>query len=422
MQLRGFPYFPGVARGPVQHPDKGPGGIVLIDQAGISSVPDPVTGIIVVDGAPFSHAMIGLRARGVPIVIIDRAEATQLSSGMHIEVDGGTGRLQPVSARERDVARGSLPASTDPVRTGDGEAISLRASVRAADGAATARELGAAAIGLVRSEFLGSVMGKQAPNEGLFLELLGAVCEAAAPLPVDVRLVDIAPDKRPRWLPSIPGADSPLGLQGARLFDTPTVGRVIDAELCALGRLATSFDLGIVIPYLSDVGELQRRSEHVRATVPAAGRLVAMAETPAAVLDIAHWLEHVDAVSIGCNDLMQCLFAADRDLAALRDFLDPHSPVLYRFLGAVARETGDDLRRVQLCGLLPQLPGIMPLLIGLGFRSFSVDPKILPYLAQELGATRLDAAADLADAVKAAADSTEACALIQENRRRHDEQ
>jgi phosphoenolpyruvate-protein kinase (PTS system EI component) len=419
MLLKGFPYFPGTARGPVQGPGGAPGSIALIDQAGIEAVPDQVAGIIVVDGAPFSHAMIGLRTRGVPIVIIDRAEATQLVSGMDIEIHGGTGGLQSVSTQEPMATPDSPPPRTGPPVTADGTAITLRASIRAAEGAATARELGAAAIGLVRSEFLGPMMAERIPDNGVFLEVLRAVCEAAAPLAVDVRLVDIAPDKRPGWLPAIPGADSPLGLQGARLYDTPTVGAVIDAQLRALAELAIEFDLGIVVPYLSDVGELRRWSEHIRAAAPGARRLVAMAETPAAVLDIPHWLDHVDAVSVGCNDLMQCLFAADRDLAVLRDFLDPHAPVLYRFLDAAARDAGDALGRVQLCGLLPQLPGIMPVLIGLGFRAFSVDPKILPYLAREIQAIRLDTARELAAAVLAAPDARHACALIQESHRRH---
>jgi phosphoenolpyruvate-protein kinase (PTS system EI component) len=419
MQLRGFPYFPGTARGPLQGPRAAPGSIALTDQAGIEAVPDQVAGIIVVDGAPFSHAMIGLRTRGIPIVVIDRAEATQLASGMDIEIDGGTGRLESVSAQEPAATPESPPPRNGPLITADGAAITLRASVRAAAGAATARELGAAAIGLVRSEFLGPMMAERPPHDGVVLEVLRAVCEAAAPLAVDVRLMDIAPDKRPAWLPAIAGADSPLGLQGARLFDTPTVAAVIDAQLRALAELAIGFDLGIVVPYLSEIGELRRWCGRIRTAVPDARRLVAMAETPAAVLDIPHWLDHVDAVSVGCNDLMQCLFAADRDLAVLRDFLDPHAPVLYRFLGAAAREAGDALGRVQLCGLLPQLPGIMPLLIGLGFRAFSVDPKILPYLAREIRAIRLDIAGELADAVSTAPDARHACALIQESHRRY---
>ena len=44
----------------------------------------------------------------------------------------------------------------------------------------------------------------------------------------------------------------------------------------------------------------------------------AMAESPAGALDLEEWLRVADFASIGCNDLMQCLFAADRQALAQR--------------------------------------------------------------------------------------------------------
>ncbi len=107
-----------------------------------------------------------------------------------------------------------------------------------------------------------------------------------------------------------------------------------------------------------------------------------MAESPAAVLAMPHWFEVADFVAIGCNDLMQCLFAADRDLAEVRRHLDPYSPELFRFLKQAAEAAGDNINKVQLCGLLPQLPGVLPVLLGMGFRVFSVAPVMIPYLAK----------------------------------------
>lgn len=63
-------------------------------------------------------------------------------------------------------------------------------------------------------------------------------------------------------------------------------------------------------------------------------------------------------------------------------FLDPYSPALYRLLRNAALDAGDRLADVQLCGLLPQLPGTLALLVGLGFRAFSVDPPLVPHLAE----------------------------------------
>ena len=91
-----------------------------------------------------------------------------------------------------------------------------------------------------------------------------------------------------------------------------------------------------------------------------------MTEVPAAILDMQHWFEVADFVSIGCNDLMQCLFAADRDIPELRNYLDPCAPALFRFLRQAATAAGENIDKVQLCGLLPQMPGVLPVLLGMG--------------------------------------------------------
>jgi phosphotransferase system enzyme I (PtsI) len=87
----------------------------------------------------------------------------------------------------------------------------------------------------------------------------------------------------------------------------------------------------------------------------------------------------------------------------VRAYLDPYAPALYRFLRLTAELAGPGVNRVQLCGILPQLPGVLPVLLGLGYRTFSVDVAHAPYLARTV-ATR-SAAEDrgLAEAVCAAA-------------------
>ena len=124
------------------------------------------------------------------------------------------------------------------------------------------------------------------------------------------------------------------------------------------------------------------------------------------------FLATADLVGFGLNDLMQSLFGADRDLPAVRAHLDPYAPALYRFLRLTAELAGPDVKRVQLCGVLPQLPGVLPVLLGLGYRTFSVDVAHAPYLAGTVA--RRSAAADrgLADAVCAAASGPAVAGLL----------
>jgi phosphoenolpyruvate-protein kinase (PTS system EI component) len=190
------------------------------------------------------------------------------------------------------------------------------------------------------------------------------------------------------------------------------VRRVLDAQLAAVDGFGGRFDLRLLIPYLTRLEELRHWRDHVRHSLNRAVPVGAMVETPAALLDIGNWLAVADFVAIGCNDLMQCLFAADRDRPELRDYLDPCAPPLYRFLKQAADNAGDALGRVQLCGVLPQLPGVLPVLLGLGFRAFSVDAPLVPFLARAVRSTSLDAARARAAQVCEAADSRRVADLL----------
>ena len=129
-------------------------------------------------------------------------------------------------------------------------------------------------------------------------------------------------------------------------------------------------------------------------------------------LDIGNWGDLVDFFAVGTNDLMQCVFGADRDEPVLRRVLDPYAPVLYRLLDQVAQSAGEYQHRVRICGVLPRLSGILPILVGLGFRRFSVDPIWIPYLAQGLRGLKVADAEDLARRVCACRDSRAVCETL----------
>jgi phosphoenolpyruvate-protein kinase (PTS system EI component) len=137
-----------------------------------------------------------------------------------------------------------------------------------------------------------------------------------------------------------------------------------------------------------------------------------MLETAGAVLAVDRFLAAADPVGFGLNDLMQSLFGADRDLPAVRGQLDPDAPALYRLLRLAAQLAGAAVGRVQLCGILPQLPGVLPLLLGLGYRTFSVDVAHAPYLARSLAARSSAQDRELAEAACAAGSGAEVAAML----------
>lgn len=412
--IRGIPYAPGRACGRVtRDPARATAGdVAVVAQTQLAAPWGCPAAWVVMDGAPFSHAMIRLLALGVPVVIVSSSAVAVLPDGAEVVVDGGNGAIAAADTAMPPAAdMPPAPRPGSPILSADGRQIALRASVADARGAARALHHGATAIGLVRSEFLRPARGAR-PDAGFYEAAIRAVCEACRPLPVTVRLIDIAADKRPPWLAPVPGMGDALGLQGMRLYDVAAVREVVNAELAAVSGLAAEFDLSLLLPYVTHIQEFRRWRTEIEAMLAAPLAIGSMIETPAAALAVTDFLAQADFVALGCNDLMQCLFAADRDIPEVAPLLDAYAPLLYRFLRQIASAAGDEAGRIQVCGLLAQLPGILPILLGLGYRSFSVEPALIPYLAQVVAVTDTTAAATLAAAVCAAGDSEEVRGLM----------
>jgi len=393
-------FVPGVARGRLTR-NPAAEGILLADHEVLRGLSELPVGCVLADAAPFSHASIGLLSRGIPTVIVGAGEAAQLHEGLEVVLDGASGLLLPIGADDADLTPPPPPVPGD-LRTLDGEPVEMRASVRSAAAARLARERGLAAIGLVRTEFLLPDAGA-VPDRTFYAEAFETVLEAAQHLPVTLRLLDLAPDKHPSWASALPHSGT-LGLHGSRLYRHPLVRAVLEAQLEALEPLSRRFNFGLLVPNVDTVGQFQHWRSLINAALPGPGVTVgAMLETAGAALAVDRFLATADLVGFGLNDLMQSLFGADRDLPAVRAQLDPYAPSLYRFLGLTAGLAGREVSRVQLCGILPQLPGVLPVLLGLGYRAFSVDVAHAPYLARTVVTRSAAQDRGLAEAVREAA-------------------
>ena len=398
--VRGMGFVPGVVRGKLTR-NPATSGILLADHKILQGMSASPAGCVLVDAAPFSHASIGLLSRGIPTVMVGAEEALQLDEGLEVILDGASGRVLPCEAYDAGLTPPPPPVPCD-LRTLDGEPVDIRASVRSAAGVRLARERGVAAIGLVRTEFLLPDAGVM-PDRAFYTEAFEAVLEAAQHLPVTLRLLDLAPDKRPTWASALPDT-GPLGLHGSRLYRHPVVRAVVEAQLRALGPLSRRFSVGLLVPNVDTVEQFQHWRASIHAAMSDPGVSVgAMLETTGAALAVDGFLATADLVGFGLNDLMQSLFGADRDLPAVRAHLDPYAPALYRVLRLTAELAGPDVNRIQLCGILPQLPGVLPVLLGLGYRTFSVDVAHAPYLARTVAKRSVAEDRGLAGAVCAAA-------------------
>jgi phosphoenolpyruvate-protein kinase (PTS system EI component) len=208
-------------------------------------------------------------------------------------------------------------------------------------------------------------------------------------------------------------------MQGVRIYNIESVHEVVEAQLAALAELSNTCSIRVLLPFLARLEEFDYWLNQVRLRLPADVPVGAMAETPAMVLDISHLLDHADFIAIGCNDLMQGLFSADRDQEELRHYLDPYAPLLYRLLRQVAEEAGERLNHIQLCGVLSQMQNVLPVLLGLGYRNFSVDAPFIPFLANVVSTTSRSDCETLATQVTAVNTTQQVLELLQVATNRH---
>lgn len=400
---QGLPYVPGLAEGRLcLGPPTAQGQIAVVTMAQLDALTIAPAAMVILQGAPLAHPLLTLFARGVPAILLTQAQADALPIGQPVWLDGRRGLLglaQICPANKQTLA--PLPAR---LITADGVGIELRCSLGNVSAAAQARSQGAHGIGLLRSELL-AADGATLPDQAVYRAELARILAAAGGLPANIRLLDFSVDKCPDWLPTIPLMLDPLGLRGVRLYTVPPVDALLQSLLAAIAELASDYTLTVMLPYVTHLTEFLCWRDDVRTVLPACVPVGTMVETPAAALAIADLLEQADYVALGCNDLMQCLFGADRDVPELSGYLDPYAPVFYRFMHWVAVQATDQMARVQVCGLAAQLPGVLPLMIGLGYRVFSVEPRMLPYLAACVAETDSHEARRLVRQVMAARDS-----------------
>jgi phosphotransferase system enzyme I (PtsP) len=123
---------------------------------------------------------------------------------------------------------------------------------------------------------------------------------------------------------------------------------------------------------------LQREIEREKAfgdRLPAEIRVGAMLEVPALALQLPQLLPRCDFVSLGTNDLVQFLFAADRGNPRLARRYDVLSPAVLTFIRQIARQAAEQGVPLTACGEMAGHPLEAMALIGCGLRRLSMAPQ-----------------------------------------------
>jgi phosphotransferase system enzyme I (PtsP) len=245
-------------------------------------------------------------------------------------------------------------------------------------------ETGAAGIGLFRTE-LQFMVAATLPRTADQFALYRSVLDAAGDKPVTFRTLDIGGDKVLPYMRNEEEENPALGWRAIRLgLDRPGLLR---AQIRALLRAAAGRALKLMFPMVATVEEfdeakglVERELTHLRRhahKLPDRVEVGTMLEVPSLLYQLEELVERVDFLSVGSNDLLQFLYAADRGNRRVAGRFDPLSAPTLRVLRTIVAACDAKRKPVTLCGELASNPLGALALVALGYRSLSVAPSAI---------------------------------------------
>ncbi len=350
-------------------------------------------GLLLEEGSPASHAAIVARALDIPCVGRLAGLRDKVNEGDPVIVDAESAEafLRPrpdvVAALDNRLAiraqrRAEFARLRDtPAFTKDGAKVTLLMNAGLAVNLDILGETGAEGIGLFRTEFQ-FMVAEDMPRLDAQRALYEKVLDVAAGQPVTFRTLDLGGDKLLPYM-ELEREDNPaLGWRAIRMgLDRPALLRL---QLRALIWAARGRPLRIMFPLVASVDEFRAARAFVDAELawaqrrgrPAPSRLDvgAMIEAPALLWHLDALLPMTDFVSVGTNDLMQYLFAADRGNPRVAERYDPLSPPALRALQQIQIACAETGTPVSVCGEMAGRPLEAFALVALGFDRLSMPP------------------------------------------------
>ncbi|MDQ4135560.1 MAG: phosphoenolpyruvate--protein phosphotransferase, partial [Pseudomonadota bacterium] len=350
-------------------------------------------GLVLEEGGPTSHIAIVARALGIPAVGETSNVTSLVEPGDAIIVDGQAGDVQirPSSDVEAAYAEKArlrakrqeqyLKLRNVPSVTLDGVEITLQLNAGLLVDLPHLAETGAAGVGLFRTE-LQFMIAERMPSGSEQQALYSTVFAEVGDKPVTFRTLDIGGDKILPYMQSVEEENPALGWRAIRIgLDRPGLLR---AQVRALLKAASGRPLKLMFPMVATCDEFERAKQVVEREktylaqhghpLPSDLKLGVMLEVPSLLFQLKEICESADFVSLGTNDLMQFLFAVDRENRRVADRFDPLSAPMLRALSLVADQAQASDCQATICGEIGGRPLEAMALIGVGFRSLSMTP------------------------------------------------
>jgi phosphotransferase system enzyme I (PtsP) len=350
-------------------------------------------GLVLEEGSPTAHVAVVARALDIPVVGRVKDVLAKVETGDLIVVDADEQQvfLRPsediqevVNARiELRLGRrlGYAALRDLPADTRCGTRVSLQLNAGLLLDLPYLDETGAAGVGLFRTELL-FMLRHDFPSVGQQAAIYRRVLEQAGERPVTFRTLDIGGDKLLPYMSEISDENPAMGWRAIRIaLDRPALLR---QQLRALIRAASGRHLRVMFPMIAEAAEFEAaravldleldRADKRGSTPPEKTEVGLMFEVPALLWELPGLLPKVDFLSVGTNDLVQFLFAADRGNPRLAERYDALSRPVLGLLGQVVAACAAAKVPLALCGEMAGQPLDAMALVGIGFRALSMAP------------------------------------------------
>jgi len=372
-----------------------------------------VKGFVTETGARTSHIAIFARSMNIPAVLGVQGIAERAGDGDKIVVDGEQGvvilrpssaaqtKLRAAERRRIKVEQALLADRHLPAETTDGERVTLLGNIEVPDEIDGVLAQGGEGIGLYRTEFL-VIERRRMPTYAEQLGEYQRVVRAVAGRTITIRTIDVGGDK---FVPDAgvarfaSGQNPALGMRAIR-YSLRDV-EAFKAQLRAVLVASADGPVKLLFPLVTGVEEVRQAKailDEVRAGLLADGvpfdahlPVGVMIETPAAVMVADALAREVDFFSIGTNDLIQYALAVDRRNGDVAYLYQPCAPAVLRLIAEAMRAAREAGKPVSVCGEMAADPFHLPLLLGLGVRTLSMNAHAIPVVK------RMDRRASAAD-------------------------
>lgn len=369
--------------------------ILVASEVGVSFVSvteGKVEGIVLEKGGETSHATIVAKSLGIPVVVGIDNVVNLVRPGEELIVDGRSGFIftnpdqvlkdEYAAMRERAAELRRFIEKEARKSPGGGVSVRITANVGIPADVEVAGRHGIESAGLFRTEFAFARFRKWP----VVRSQVKIYEEMAADFPggVTVRTLDVGSDKMLSYL-DLPEEENPLlGLRSIR-FSMEYLDIFRDQVKSVLLAAKKGGGFRILLPMVTNVWEVETAAQIVGELAAETGlaapdvpKLGIMVEVPALAYQIGDYLDIVDFVSVGTNDLIQYLLAVDRNSNAVGHLYSAFHPSVVRMLDFIRGEVVSRGKEISICGEIAGVPSGTLLILALGYRHLSVSPIRFP--------------------------------------------